>query len=622
MAIKETVQIDVDTNADKAADDLTSAIRDLQKAVEQMSTSMNDGFSEANQNISKVDEGIKDVGDSAKDSAKSTGKLGKAFGNLGKTSGIFFIIDGALSIIKDLFMENQIAVDAFNTVFEFLSIAVNDFINFIVGNTDKVVGFFKSIFDDPKQAMIDFKDAFVENIIERFNSFLDTLGFIASAVKKVFSGDFKGALDDVKNAGKEVVDVFTGVDGSFDKAAEATSKYVKETAKAASENVKLAKAAELADVKRQGLLEKYDLEAEKLRQIRDSERNTLEERIQANKDLGDVLDKQEKEMLAQAQIRLDLAQKEADKKKGNLEAEKALIEAKNEMAGIEAQITGMRAEQLSNEEALLRESLELTRGKAEAEQEAAQMEKQALIDAEIDVLKRIELEKELAEEVKKGRIGLIDEELATTKEGTLRYQELLNERLLAEAEYQAESKRLDKETEDEKLVRRQESQAAYTQIASQGFDALFALSEAFAGDSEEQQRRAFGVQKALSMANTVIGTYEAAQNAFTTAQKSPITAVNPAYPYIQAGLATAFGVAKLASIARTKFDSSSQPSPDSDSGGAPSAMIPQFNVVGASGTNVIAQSLQQQGPVRAYVVGSDVTSQQELDRRRINNTSL
>jgi len=124
------------------------------------------------------------------------------------------------------------------------------------------------------------------------------------------------------------------------------------------------------------------------------------------------------------------------------------------------------------------------------------------------------------------------------------------------------------------------------------------------------------------MANTVIGTYEAAQNAFTTAQKSPITAVNPAYPYIQAGLATAFGVAKLASIARTKFDSSSQPSPDSDSGGAPSAMIPQFNVVGASGTNVIAQSLQQQGPVRAYVVGSDVTSQQELDRRRINNTSL
>ena len=150
---------------------------------------------------------------------------------------------------------------------------------------------------------------------------------------------------------------------------------------------------------------------------------------------------------------------------------------------------------------------------------------------------------------------------------------------------------------------------------------MSALAEAFAGDSEEQQKRAFAVQKALSLANTVVGTYEAAQNAFTTAQKSPITAINPAYPFVQAGLATAFGVAKFASIARTKFEGSEKPS-DSDSGGAPSAMIPQFNVVGASGTNAIAQSLQQQGPVRAYVVGSDVTSQQELDRRRINNTSL
>ena len=35
MAIKETVNIDVKTNADKTADDLTSAIRDLQAAIEE-----------------------------------------------------------------------------------------------------------------------------------------------------------------------------------------------------------------------------------------------------------------------------------------------------------------------------------------------------------------------------------------------------------------------------------------------------------------------------------------------------------------------------------------------------------------------------------------------------------
>jgi hypothetical protein len=40
MAIKETVQIDVQTNADKTADDLTSAIKDLNAAIEKMTGSV------------------------------------------------------------------------------------------------------------------------------------------------------------------------------------------------------------------------------------------------------------------------------------------------------------------------------------------------------------------------------------------------------------------------------------------------------------------------------------------------------------------------------------------------------------------------------------------------------
>lgn len=620
MAIKETVEIDVKTNADKTADDLTSAIRDLQSAIEKMTGSMSDGFKEANENIGKVDESVQNVTDSAKDSAKGVGKLSRAFGNIGKASGILFLVEKALEIIKDLFNENQVVVDAFNTVFEFFSIAFNDFINFVVSNTGAVKDFFKGIFEDPKAAMISFKDAFIENVIERFRSFLDTLGFVASAVKKVFSGDFKGALNDVKSAGKEMVDVFTGVDGSFDKAAEATAKYTKETFKAAQETVKLNKEAELSDAIRQGLIEKYDLEAEKLRQVRDDERNTIDERIKANEELGAVLDKQEAEMLAAAQTRLNAAEREAEKKKGNLEAEKALIEAQNELAAVQAQVAGFRSEQLSNEEALQRELLELNRGKIEAENEAYEIEQQAAIDAELDIIKRIQLEKDLAKAKKDARIKLIEDELALTKEGTLRYQELLNERLLAESEHNAESNRLDQESEQEKINRRRETNAAINQVAIQGLDAISALSEAFAGESEEQQKRAFQVQKALSAANTVISTIEAAQNAYATAQKSPITAAFPAYPAVQAGLATAFGIAKLKQIQNSKFESPDVPTETSAPTG--SSFTPSFNVVGASGTNQIAQSLRQQGPLRAYVVGSDVSSQQEMDRKRVKNATL
>jgi len=58
-----------------------------------------------------------------------------------------------------------------------------------------------------------------------------------------------------------------------------------------------------------------------------------------------------------------------------------------------------------------------------------------------------------------------------------------------------------------------------------------------------------------------------------------------------------------------------------DSGPAPSA-APTFNVVGNSGMNQIAQTLGNQQPVQAYVVASNVTTAQALDRNIIRNASI
>ena len=50
---------------------------------------------------------------------------------------------------------------------------------------------------------------------------------------------------------------------------------------------------------------------------------------------------------------------------------------------------------------------------------------------------------------------------------------------------------------------------------------------------------------------------------------------------------------------------------------------PTFNVVGVSPVNQIAQSLGgEMPPVRAYVVASDVTSQQSLDRNKVSAATL
>jgi hypothetical protein len=50
---------------------------------------------------------------------------------------------------------------------------------------------------------------------------------------------------------------------------------------------------------------------------------------------------------------------------------------------------------------------------------------------------------------------------------------------------------------------------------------------------------------------------------------------------------------------------------------------PQFNVVGASGVNQIAQVVgQNQQPIKAYVVSSEISSQQSLDRNKVMSASI
>jgi len=309
----------------------------------------------------------------AEDSAKSSKGFGKALGAIGKAGGVIFLLEKAFGLFQETLGKNQTIIDATATATEFLSIAFNDLFSFIQNNVGSVTGFFKSIFEDPKQSLIDFANAFKRNIQERFESYLDTLGFLASAVKKVFSGDFAGALEDVKNAGKESLDVLTGVDGTFEKSVEtvgkvtkAVTEYTKSTLNSAKATVDLNKQVQIADALQQGLVEKYDLQAEQQRQIRDDESKTIEERIKANEKLGKILDKQEEEMMKNVKLRVEAAQIEFDKNQDNIEAKVALIEAENELAAVQAQVTGFRSEQLTNINSLLRESVEIEQEVADA----------------------------------------------------------------------------------------------------------------------------------------------------------------------------------------------------------------------------------------------------------------
>jgi methyl-accepting chemotaxis protein len=272
---KVVVELEASTKkAEASLQDVVDAIKEINKET-----------TEANENTEKSLKGVEEA-------SKKTSLGVKGIGTALKAAGIGLAI-AAFAKLSEIFNKNQKVADAFGTAFEFISIALNDFVTFVIDNTGGVVKFFDAIFKDPMKSLKEFGEGFKKNIQERFESSLEVLGFLASAIKKVFSGDFKGAMEDVKNAGKESLDVITGVNDTFDKSAEAIDKvvgaakeYAKETLKAAKSNVELEKSSRLAEAANQGLLEKYDRQAEQLRQIRGDDSKSFEERIKANEDLG------------------------------------------------------------------------------------------------------------------------------------------------------------------------------------------------------------------------------------------------------------------------------------------------------------------------------------------------
>lgn len=142
-------------------------------------------------------------------------------------------------------------------------------------------------------------------------------------------------------------------------------------------------------------------------------------------------------------------------------------------------------------------------------------------------------------------------------------------------------------------------------LAKSFFDVSAELAEAFARQDEESQKRAFNFSKAMKIASTIMSTIEGVQNAFKTAQDSPITAVVPAYPFIQAGIAGAFGLAQVAKLKATKYNS--QQATQQSGGGVPQMSAPQTSssLLQQGGNE---QLTQQQ---RVYVLEGDITRTQQ-----------
>jgi hypothetical protein len=640
MAETRKIKIDVDTNADQAAKDFSKLANEIDDST--------DKVKELNAAVKKADSAT----DGATGGFKKIGGAVKGLGTALKASGIGLIV-GALAGLKSAFESNSETAVGFSTILETISILFNQTVGAIVaavkaayqatggfnalgkvmgGLLNLVLTPFKGAFYGLKLGLQELQLAWEKSFFgdkdpETIKQLRKNIQQTQKDLKKVGTDAIQSGKDIYNNFGEAVGEVVTlGVKG-VEQISKISVTAAYDQAKAL---VNARNAAAVAAAQQGVLIEKYDRQAEKLRQVRDEERNSIDERKKANNELLEVLDKQEKAMLAQADLQIQAAQLEYNKNK-NTENQVALTEALANRQGVLAQIEGLRSEQLANDLALQREQDELLKAQKESEVSLAIERQKAQAEYITNEELKLQTLIEIAGKERELQLGRLQEQIDLHKEGT-------QARLDAEIEYNTKKQELDiqvEQYENQLSAKRIETQKetnakikesdkelrdAQINMASTGLSIIADLADTFGQKNEESARRAFKVSKAANLAQALISTYTAVTAALT-AGGNPIKLATGAQ-FIDAGVALASGLASVAKIAKTKFEGGG----DTGGGGinlSPASggtQSPSFNVVGNSGVNQLAQL--QQTPIQAYVVSGQVTTAQSLDRNRVENATL
>jgi len=201
-------------------------------------------------------------------------------------------------------------------------------------------------------------------------------------------------------------------------------------------------------------------------------------------------------------------------------------------------------------------------------------------------LNKIDAEKRLEDEKLTNKLNALDIEKQKRIENGELYGDILIKEEQAVAQTARAKEKLDKKEQKAKLA-----------IANETANAIVGL----AGESS-------AVGKAVSVAMAIMNTKEAITEALAG---SP-----PPFNYIQAVAVGAFGLKQVRDIMSTKLPAGA-PSGAGGAGASMSVSAPDFNVVGQGAgsqlAGVVGASFGE--PIKAYVLSSDVTSAQEMDRK-------
>ncbi len=499
----------------------------------------------------KADDASGAVG-SIEKSSKDGAKGFKVLDTALKASGIVFIVSKFIEFAATM-AENKRVAEALEVVTAALGASINLLFEAVAPLGDALM----RAFENPMEAITNIGNAIRDNIQMRIEGVLSFIPKMGKAWQLVMDGEWKAASKVAADATGQILFGVESVTDTITEAGAAVSSfaqsYVADVKEAVDQSNSLVKAQQKLRDEQRDLNVSYaeaKSQIEQLKLARDDQRKSIDERIAA--------------------------------------AEEA--------AALDLEFAAQREDIANRNVALIQEEIRLQGDTIERQDRLAEARIAAAEATETSAGKQAELLVSI--------YGLEQERITQQQEAAAAEQELEVER---QKNADAEKARKKKQLADEKALNR-----SRIDLALQALSAIAALNTAFAKDDEEGAKRAFKRNKALALSTAVVNTGLAVVTALTGGGNLLKAATGR--QFVEAGIAAAVGAAQIATIAKSKFDSSAFDQPSVDTGGR------DTGVAGAAETGTPQLDLSFLGGgagqtgIRAYIVQQDITTSAQAEQ--------
>jgi hypothetical protein len=430
------------------------------------------------------------------------------------TSGIGALVVGLVSL-KTAFTSSEEGQNKWNKILTITGALVGNLVDLLADFGELII----KVFTEPTAVLSEFSHNIKKYVINQIKIVTEGLGLLGSAIKKTFSGDFKGAANDAAEGLKKLYIEANPTVQAIKAITDATKEFTKEQLREAEAAAKVADMRAKADKIERDLLVKsvQNLEsqiAELRLKSRQEDQFTAQERRKALLDAQDLEDElliKETEYLELRRDAQVLENTFSRSNKENLDKEAQAIAAVNRQT----------ATRLNNQRQVQRE-LNRLNGELEREQQLLAKTK------EDDAARRLEVR--VTQEKERG--------LA------------INKQALQNAEAQIE---IEQNAADKKAKLYEEDRIRKEQNILNAANTILGINSLFEGKTEEQQKKAFKRTKALNIASATVSTYLAAQKAYTS-QIIPLDPTSVVRGALAASAAIASGLARVAQIKKQKFN--------------------------------------------------------------------